>query len=116
VIISIGRGLLHISPVMGTALINSYRLGKRERGSLLLVDSKLSGWFPSGAIEAKRRTVYNVIDWIHFSTEEIAEIEQKTGICHSPPTGLEQLANSYLAAHSSLPEEWVENTRKCNDL
>jgi len=53
-----------------------------------------------------------VIDWIHCSTGEIAEIEQKTGICHPPPIGLEQLANSYLAAHSTLSEEWLENTRK----
>ena len=111
----LGDGLMSIFPVMGSALINAYRLSNRESGSLLLLDSDLPGPLPSGAVASKTTNDYSVVDWVHISTPEIAEIETKTGIQHPAAANLERLLRDYVTSNSSsLLSPWITNTLTLN--
>lgn len=113
-IIHLGAGLMRLFPVMGSALINSYRLGKLESGSLLLVDSDL-GPLPSDAIVLKATSDYFVVDWVHTQTKELSEIESKTGIKHPSDKRFEDLVKDYMSLYgSSLPPNWSTNTLRLN--
>jgi hypothetical protein len=113
--VRLGRGLMRVFPVMGSALINAYRLSKRESGALLLLDSDLQGNLPQGAVVAKRTSDYSVLDWVHTDTPEIDEIASKTGINHPQATILENKVRDYTNRNGSdLPKKWVTNTLELN--
>lgn len=115
--VPLGSGSMHVLPVMGTALINAYRLSKREEGAILLLDSNLAHCLPSGVIVTKTTDQYNAVDWIHTATPEIAEIGVKTGIEHPQVATLEHTGREYLAKlRSDQHGPWICNTRTLNQL
>ncbi len=115
--VRLGDGFMRIFPVMGSALINSYRLSGKESGSLLLVDADILTTSRPGLVVTKTAQDYFVVDWIHSATQEIAEIEAKTGISHPKGPALEHLARDYLRSNqSSIPPAWVRNTQQLNRL
>jgi len=114
--VRLGRGLMRIFPVMGIALINTYRLSNRESGSLLLVDTDLSKQLPQGVILTKSISEYKVVDWIHTDMPEIDEIRQGAGIKMSSVAELEDIVRQYIAsAGPSLPQAWIQNTLLLNN-
>lgn len=111
----IGRGTMRIFPVMGTALINAYRLSKSESGALLIVDKELPGSFPDSIFITKTFNNYYIIDWVHSYIKEIEEIEEKTGIKHPESLVLEKRLNKYIELNKSvLPCKWLKNTIELN--
>lgn len=115
--VRLGHGLMQVFPVMGSALINSYRLSNSEKGSLLIVDSDLAAAPPAGAVVTNTTPNYHIVDWIHSVMPEIAELESKTGIQHPSAGALEQLTRAYVDSHRiTLPQEWVDNTLRFNGL
>lgn len=115
--VRMGRGLMHLFPVMGSALINAYRLGNRESGSLLIIDSILAASLPKRSVVTKTTDDYQVVDWIHTNTPEIKEIETKTGIQHPKVGRLEEKVRLYVDSNcSSLPKEWENNTLSLNGI
>ncbi len=113
--VRIGGGLMHLFPVMGSALINSYRLGKNESGSLLLLDSDLSQQFPSGVVVSKTTSTHYIVDWVHSSIQEIDEIMKKTGIVHPTPEETVHLIKEYIEKNKEgLSTDWIHNTLSLN--
>ncbi len=114
--IRLGGGLMTIFPVMGTALINAYRLAGREHGSLLIVDSALdTSLLPAGISVTKQSDEYYIVDWLHAASPELDEIHTRTGIPNSCMAELEVRAAGYILANQEdLPREWKENTQSYN--
>jgi len=62
----IGRGILNLFPIMGSALINSHRLAtKRPRGARLAVDRSMISQFPKRLAVSYENEELIVVDWIH---------------------------------------------------
>lgn len=115
--VRLGRGLMRIFPVMGSALINAYRLGNRASGSLLLIDSDLVASLPTGVLVTRTTDDYQIVDWIHANFPELTQIGSKTGKNHPDTVTLEGLVRRYVNEHrASLPDRWVENTLILNGL
>ena len=115
--VRIGGGLMHLFPVMGSAFINSYRLGKNESGSLLLLDSDLSQQFPSGVVVSKTASTHYVVDWVHSNIPEINEIMEKTGIAHPDAKESERLIRAYIENNKDdLKSDWIHNTLSLNGV
>ncbi|MBU0704303.1 MAG: hypothetical protein KKC18_10610 [Chloroflexi bacterium] len=115
--VALGKGIMWVFPVMGSALIDADRLSKRETGAVLLLDGALADRLPAGVVVTKRAAQHIVVDWIHTETPEMCEIETKTGITQPHGAALEERARRYLSEYGAdLPRAWIENTRTLNQL
>lgn len=108
----LGRGLLTVIPVMGTALINAHRLASQApSGSLLAVDPTLLDTLPAGIVLRKEGTNSVVIDWVHTRTYLMEDILTKSGINLPLPSELERrLFNYVIATSDHCGEKWRDNT------
>lgn len=115
-LIRLGRGLMRVFPVMGSALINAYRLSDQESGSLLLLDSYLAKNLPKGTIITKETKEYQIIDWIHSNTREIEDIKQGTNSKLKATSELEDIVRKYASnINSSTCSNWAQNTLSLNN-
>jgi hypothetical protein len=115
--VRIGRGIMRVFPVMGSALINAYRLSNMESGSLLIVDGDFLKSIPEGSVISKSTDDYKIIDWIHSNTTEIKEITNKTKVTHPDEISLEESVRKYIKENDeSLPEVWTKNTVELNKI
>lgn len=113
--VRIGDGKMYLHPVMGSALINSHEFGKKESGSLLILDNNLPQPFPSGVVVSKTASSYHVVDWVHSSTQEIDEIMLKTGVRHPNTSKTTSLIKDYIEKNNDgLKPDWIRNTLNLN--
>jgi hypothetical protein len=77
----LGRGILKVFPIMGSALINAHRLAaQRPRGARLAVDRSMINQMPSRLVVSHESADLVVVDWIHTALDEIEEISSRAGI------------------------------------
>jgi hypothetical protein len=108
----LGRGILTVFPVMGTALINSHRLATgRPRGARLAVDRAMVGQTPAGLVVTHEDADLIVVDWVHTRLPEIDEIVAKTTLALPSPTELQQKLTAYVVkAGNAVDEDWKHYT------
>lgn len=108
----LGRGILTVFSVMGTALINSHRLATRwPRGARLAVDRAMVSQIPAGLVITHEDEDLIVVDWVHTRLPEIAEIFSKTGLPHPSPEELQRKLTAYVAKiGSAIDEDWKHHT------
>ncbi len=109
----IGRGIMTVFPVMGTALINAAKVDKRSpSGSLLLVDSSMSSRVPD---QYRAEQVPDVglhsIDWIHADSEQLKSMLNGSGLTNHVAATNVVLMREYIR-RNRLKKEWIENTQK----
>lgn len=109
---ALGEGLMTILPVMGTALINAYRLldsPKTPSGSFIIVKKSEFLRLPANtsAIEVDE---IGIVDWIHTSFPELDQTIKQAGLPNPNVQQLERIMDVYLKANK-LSEEWCRNTR-----
>ncbi len=113
-VIRMGEGLMTIFPVMGSALINSYKLSqKRPRGALLVVDSSLRSDLPA-AVDVETKADVLAVDWVHSQDEMIGEIATLAGLHAPSPARCRVLLEEYVAGCSAR-DEWKANTLRYNN-
>jgi len=108
----LGRGLMTLFPVMGTALINSHRLAtRRPRGARLAVDAAMMAQPQDGVVVSYTENDLIVVDWLHTRTGVMDEVIAKTSI-HLPSTAeLQERLVAYVAeTGESTDEDWRHNT------
>jgi len=108
----LGRGILTVFPVMGTALINSHRLAtRRPRGARLAIDRALVAQIPAGVAVTHEDTELIVVDWVHTRLPEIDEILARTTLALPSSAELEQKLTAYVAkAGNAVDEDWKHYT------
>lgn len=109
--LSMGGGLMTIFPVMGTSLINSFKLGVRSpSGALLIIDETQVNKIPDECIvqpivEKKLLSV----DWVHSTLPLIDKIQIKSGLKAPSSDDLTNIFANYFNT-SEVKNEWKENS------
>jgi len=109
-VLNFGEGVMTIFPVMGEALINSYKLGKsKPKGPCLLLDARLKQYLPRDkfVIIFENKTLIE-IDWVHSNSPLIDKILK--GIDFNMPSirDLEEALSNYIKKNPELSSEWVK--------
>ena len=106
-VIRMGNGLMTIFPVMGSALINSYKLSKSPRcpsGALFVVDSSLRSDLPASLdyVEtAEGSDGLAIIDWVHSQDGTIMQMARLAGLEAPPPARCCELLRKYVTESST---------------
>jgi hypothetical protein len=111
--IPIGGGLMTILPVMGTALINSYRLlhaPTTPAGPLLLIDSRHRSRLPAG-IQAEECGKFVVIDWVHSSYPSLDVAVRRAGFPTSDSATMVGRLSRYLD-ENTVTAPWRANATR----
>ena len=108
----LGRGLMTVFPVMGTALINAHRLAIRTpRGARLAVDSSMMTQIPDGVVVSQTEKDLIVVDWVHTRTSLIDEIIAKTNLRLPSTAELQERLVAYVAkTAATTDEDWRHYT------
>lgn len=114
-VVRLGRGIMRLFPVMGTALINAHHLTTRAKGALLILDATMASGVSGTAVVSAEFRDFLVIDWIHADSPDIRQILTGTSIAVDQTGVLEQrLRASVAAAKTSVSDDWVKNTLAFN--
>lgn len=109
---SMGRGLMTVLPVMGTALINSFKLlhsSKTPSGGLLILPKSQIGRLPAG-VTFKEIGELCALDWLHVSYLELDELIKTAQLPPFSEAGMISALNRYIKTNQ-LSKDWVDNTR-----
>jgi len=106
-ILNVGDGVMTIFPVMGTALINSHHVAKKESGSLLLVDRKNTADLPQG-IKSQELGDIVVVDWVHSKADKAEQLLQEADL---PIPGVIEMESKFGDYLKTVPEcKWRSKT------
>ncbi len=112
----LGRGILTIFPVMGTALINSHHFASIPPcGCRLAIDNSLMESIPDGLVVNDLDSKTSIVDWIHTKTLTMEGIISDAGL-HIPNVNkLEALLVDYVRNTGELgSSEWGRNSLHYN--
>jgi hypothetical protein len=115
--VRLGRGLMTIFPVMGTALINSIKVAKDSpRGPLLTLEAsflaRIPSIFPTKSLKGKKYDLLSV-DWVHAESALLKDLKQKAGLAPASIASLEAVLMNYCKEHDhELPARWKANCRR----
>ena len=110
---SIGGGLMTILPVMGTALINSFKLLHSEHtpsGSILVLKKNLSSRLPQG-VPFQESGNLSLIDWVHASYPELFSTITKAQLPNLDVAKMETILQRYIKSND-LQSDWIANTKQ----
>jgi hypothetical protein len=115
--IPMGGGLMTILPVMGTALINSYRLLHRHTtpsGPLLILERPQISRLPDG-VRVERCDDLAVIDWVHSSYPALDDTMRRAGFPSTTAQAMMTNLSRYLR-ENDVSESWRANVTKYLEL
>jgi len=113
--IRIGSGIMTIIPVMGSALINPYKLCGRKKGAVLLIETNRN--LVEEMDEDIKFSPEGTIDWIHTDLPQASEICDKAGLYYNETHNLEMQMRAYIEKHKNqLSSCWISSTLKANGL
>jgi hypothetical protein len=113
--IKLGRGIMTILPVMGTALVAAHKLANKRRGSVLIFDSSLFSDLLDQVIISSGEPVS--VDWIHSNPKIICEICEKANLKYLKPEIAEELMKIHINENRShLPVGWIASTEEALSL
>ena len=110
---SIGGGLMTVLAVMGTALINAYRLLHADRtpsGPLLVVRRSDAPRLPQGVSSIEDHDLA-VVDWLHGSYDHLDRLLKEAALLSPNPQQMKLAVQRYIAANA-LSGNWVANSRR----
>ena len=115
--VKLGDGLMTLIPVMGSALINPYKLqSKGPKGPLLFVDAKLDCFMPTKGVSILHRTKDSLqVDWLHarlpLASELLGCLRGKHGKMTIPDSLLEEQLSKYVKTHC-MNGKWASSAQE----
>jgi hypothetical protein len=115
--VRLGRGLMTLSSIMGTALIRPVNLDKASpRGPLLLLDAsfqnRISSIIPICRLPAIGGREFLSVDWVQMDTNLLRHVQNASDLQAPTTDYLVHLLCKYCVEYrSSLNPEWIGNVR-----
>lgn len=107
--VDLGKGLMTIISVMGTALTKAHKLASRRSGALLILDSEiLNSDLPTGLKTDVPDGIY--CDWISSDLPLANDIAANAGLKSALPTTLHERLETYCVKEPRPPTHWIEST------
>ena len=106
----LGDGVMTITPVMGTALINTYGLMKRTKGAVLVMPAEYRSQLEPGIV-ATEHTNHLFVNWIRSTNQTISAARALLGISRLSTEDLERLMREAIVRNRCKPD-WVAATQK----
>jgi len=98
--VNLGRGLMTVISVMGTALTKAHKLSSTHKGAVLILDNNLVGLgLPEGVVIHSKS---NCIDWINSCLPIADEIARKAGMMVGSTTKLAEKLKEYCCIEPTL--------------
>jgi len=112
--IKIGHGVLRIFPVMGGALINSFKLlAKSNSGPNLSLDSKLKEYVKLPKLKYLEENDKLIeIDWLKSDVDELVNIGKELNNEEIVNHAFMLIRFKEYLEQNKLPEVWVKNAKK----
>jgi hypothetical protein len=111
--LQIGRGIMTLFPVMGTALIDAVSISKRSpSGSLLTLSHRNRSRVMSECkiVELPKNDIIS-IDWVHSQISLVDKLQECAGLKKPSPVAIEEAFHQYCLNHRP-PDHWDVSTRK----
>jgi len=106
----LGRGLMTIISVMGTALTKAHKLSSTQKGAVLILDENLAKLGLPEGVKVKDSSG-GCIDWISSNLPMSEQIAHTAGLATGNPQALIEKLNSYYKQEPIPPSSWIEGTR-----
>jgi hypothetical protein len=111
-VIDLGEGLMTITPVMGTALIQGVRLDKvSPKGPLLVIGKEKIDRLPQGLDISDVDGNVASINWITYQSELLSTVQQLANLMAPTRGEMEESIRRY-GKGDKVPEGWVENANE----
>lgn len=107
-IVPLGEGLMTIFPVMGTAIINTYRLLAKAHGAVILLPESHTASLATGICATSAEGML-FVDWLGSSSPTIIAARKVLGIDGLSPAQLAELFDAAVARNGCKPE-WIART------
>jgi len=111
--ISLGNGLMTLTPIMGTAIVKAHSLSENESGPLLIVDEELKGYINASTTTLRIGKV-TCINWLSLnntSADNILKIINPNPTSEKPD--YKKALGEYIKENSNeLTSNWIENAKK----
>ena len=108
--VRLGRGLMTLSTVMGTAFIRAYDLHNKSSGPFLTLSDCYRSRIPEGlsvrATEDDMDTRLLSIDWGRAETSLLKKIQVQAGLMAPEPDELVQTIRNYCMQYPHIHEKW----------
>jgi len=108
-IVYLGRGLMTIISVMGTALTKAHKLSSTQKGAVLILDEKLAKLGLPEGVNVKGNSGFS-IDWVSSNLPMADEIACTAGLATDNTQTLIEKLNSYCKQEPIPPASWIEST------
>ena len=110
-VVSLGDGLMTLSPVMGTAFIRAYRLCQSAPpGPFLIVPrchrDRVPAYLFVREIQSPKNNQLLSINWIRAESELLLGIQQNADISTSSSDSLVQTIQDYCSRYTTIREKW----------
>ena len=117
---TLGHGVMTISPVMGTAFIRAYRLGRIAPPGPFLVISEAHRDRVPASLQLRTTLGRNgqslcSIDWIRYQSEYLAQIRRSAGIHIPTASELQSTIQAYCKEYPSIRDKWACRLRDLLD-
>jgi len=106
----LGKGLMTIISVMGTALTKAHKLSNSQTGAVLILDEDLVKLGLPEGIELKGISGC-CIDWVSSNLPMSEQIAHTAGLATGNPQALFEKLISYFKQEPFPPDSWIEATR-----
>jgi hypothetical protein len=108
--VNLGRGLMTIISVMGTALTKAHKLSNTQKGAVLILDENLAKLDLPEGVKVKDSSGC-CIDWISSNLPMSEQIAHTAGLATDNPQALIEKLNSHCKQEPIPPSSWIEGTR-----
>ncbi len=109
-IVRLGRGLMTIISVMGTALTRAHKLSSTQEGAVLILDKNLVDQGIPEGVKVKYGSVH-CIDWVSSNIPMSNLIANRAGLITENSQKLIEKFNLYCKQEPTPPTSWIEATQ-----
>ena len=120
-IVRLGKGLMTLSSVMGTAFICAYRLHNAAPPGPFLVMSehhrdRIPAPLPARTTVSPKGAPLLSVDWLRAESNPLSDLQRNAVISTPSPDALVQTIQDYCARYSSVREKWRRHLRDLLDI